>query len=178
MASGRTEGRIGWRRRTNLRTICYNVKFIRDHKVSDYIGGNRVEWVAADVIASFAATVFARRPKKHHGQGYFLSTEIATQVEFVSILSDIHIGGSYHYASNDSGRLWVMHWFFPGVGWVAVCQLWRRVFNWQIRDDILGCSGSVQDAAPFVTGKPSLTLRSWALKNEEALLTQSYDFLY
>ena len=46
-------------------------------------------------------------------------------------------------------------------------------FMRQVSDGRMGYIGTVRDDGPFVTGRPSTTLREWAAENRESLLRAS-----
>ena len=43
-------------------------------------------------------------------------------------------------------------------------------FTRQVSDGRMGYIGTVRDDGPYVTGRPSTTLREWAAENRESLL--------
>ena len=55
----------------------------------------------------------------------------------------------------------------PNYG-AAVVEFMRQVI-----DGRMGYIGTVRDDVPFITGRPSTTLRQWAIENREALLRSS-----
>jgi len=42
-------------------------------------------------------------------------------------------------------------------------------FTWHVADGRMGYTGTVRDDGPYVTRRPSTTMRQWAKENREAL---------
>ena len=130
---------------------------------SVYWGDRRVGWIAAQDIAAVAATVLRQGPARHSGKEYWLSTEVASGPEAAAIFSEalgreircsVH-GPEEFLASIASRGLTVESWYAEaGVE-----------FNRQVIDGRMGYIGTVRDDVEFITGRPSTSLRAWALEN-------------
>ncbi|OQV22443.1 hypothetical protein BV898_03614 [Hypsibius exemplaris] len=116
-------------------------------KFIDWYEGLRSSWIAAEVIAEVAATVLREGPTKHHGKEYFLETQAFTGTEIAEILSQ---------ATGKQDP-----WFGK-----ALLEQQRQL----VAGTLPTLGGAVRDDAPFVTGKPSLTLQEFAAKNKTKLL--------
>lgn len=129
---------------------------------SVYWGDRRVGWIAAQDIAAVATTVLRQGPARHGGKEYWLSTEVASGPEAAAIFSEalgrevqcsVH-GPEEFLASITSRGLTVECWYAEaGVE-----------FTRQVIDGRMGYIGTVRDDVEFVTGRPSTSLRAWALE--------------
>lgn len=130
---------------------------------SVYWGDRRVGWIAARDIAAVAATVLRQGPARHGGKEYWLSTEVASGPEAAAIFSEAlgreiqcTVRGPEEFLASFASRgLTVESWYAEaGVE-----------FTKQVIDGRMGYIGTVRDDVEFVTGRPSTSLRAWALEN-------------
>lgn len=138
---------------------------------SVFWGDRRVGWIAARDIAAVAATVLRQGPARHGGKEYWLSTEVASGPEVAAIFSDVldrkircDVLGPEEYKASiaDPGNK-VESWYAQaGVD-----------FTQQVIDGRMGYIGTVRDDVEFVTGRPSIPLREWAMENRDRLTGQS-----
>jgi NAD(P)H dehydrogenase (quinone) len=140
---------------------------VDDGVFSVFWGDRRVGWIAARDIAAVAATVLREGPSRHGGKEYWLSTEVASGPEVATILSkalDREIrcevrGPEEFKASIANGSTTVESWYADaGVE-----------FTRQVIDGRMGYIGTVRDDVQFVTGRPSISLREWAIENRDRL---------
>ena len=139
----------------------------RGGKVTMHFGEQRVGWVALRDLAAVAAAALRVGPSRHGGKNYWLSPEVLTGPQVADTLGDV-LGTKIRCEMQspdvlaktlaDSGAM------EPKYGAGAV------EFMRQVTDGRMGYIGTVRDDGPFVTGRPSMTLREWATENREALL--------
>ena len=138
----------------------------RGGKVTVFFGEQRVGWVALRDLAAVAAVALRQGPGRHGGKDYWLSPEVLTGPQVAEILGGV-LGTQIHCEMQspdvlarmlaDSGAM------EPKYGAGAVD------FMRQVTDGRMGYIGTVRDDGPFVTGRPSMTLREWATENRESL---------
>jgi NAD(P)H dehydrogenase (quinone) len=131
-------------------------------------GDQRIGWIAARDIAAVAAKVLRDGPEKHAGQDYWLSAEVAGGLEIATILTET-LGRPIRFEIKRPDEFLataVASGSFPAESWYAagVVENWR-----QVCDARMGYLGTVRDDVPFVTGRPSTSLRQWAQENKERL---------
>ncbi|PZF26867.1 hypothetical protein DEJ05_08140 [Curtobacterium sp. MCLR17_045] len=135
---------------------------------SVYWGDRRVGWIAAKDIAAVTATVLRQGPARHAGKDYWLSTEVASGPEAAAVFSDA-VGRTIRCdvrrpeefkASFQSRSTPVESWYAEG----------GVEFTRQVLDGRMGYIGTVRDDVEFVTGRPSTSLRQWAIENRDAML--------
>jgi NAD(P)H dehydrogenase (quinone) len=130
---------------------------------SVYWDDRRVGWIAARDIAAVAATVLRQGPQRHSGKEYWLSTEVASGPEAAAIFSDAlgreircEIRGPEDFMASIADRNITVESWYAEAG---------VEFNRQVIDGRMGYIGTVRDDVEFVTGRPSTSLRTWALEN-------------
>jgi NAD(P)H dehydrogenase (quinone) len=130
---------------------------------SVYWGDRRVGWIAARDIAAVAATVLRQGPTRHGAKEYWLSTEVASGPEAASIFSEVlgrdircEVRGPDDFLASIAGRNITVESWYAEAG---------VEFNRQVIDGRMGDIGTVRDDVEFVTGRPSTSLREWALEN-------------
>jgi uncharacterized protein YbjT (DUF2867 family) len=141
---------------------------VRDGAFPFFWGDRRVGWIAARDIASVAAAVLREGPEKHGGKDYWLSTEVASGSEVAAILSEV-LGKPVRCEVRKPEDLQALfaQGALPMESWYAASVVESAG---QIYDGRKGYIGTVRDDVPFVTGRPSTTLRQWAEMNRERLL--------
>jgi uncharacterized protein YbjT (DUF2867 family) len=141
---------------------------VRDGAFPFFWGDRRVGWIAGRDIASVAAAVLREGPEKHGGKDYWLSTEVASGSEVAAILSDV-LGKPVRCDVRKPEDLKALfaQGAIPMESWYAASVVESAG---QIYDGRKGYIGTVRDDVPFVTGRPSTTLRQWAEMNRERLL--------
>jgi NAD(P)H dehydrogenase (quinone) len=134
-----------------------------DDAFSVYWGDRRVGWIAARDIAAVAATVLRQGPSRHGGKEYWLSTEVASGPEAAAVFSEAlgreircHIRGPEDFLGSIADRSITVESWYAEAG---------VEFNRQVLDGRMGYIGTVRDDVEFVTGRPSTSLRAWALEN-------------
>jgi NAD(P)H dehydrogenase (quinone) len=144
----------------------------RGGKLTVFFGEQRVGWIALSDLAAVAAAVLRQGPQRHGGQDYWLSPEVLTGPQVADILSDVlgtKIGCEMQSPDilakvvAESGAIEKKY----AEGVVAFVR--------QVSDGRMGYIGTVRDDGPYVTGRPSTTLRQWATENRESLLRASGD---
>jgi NAD(P)H dehydrogenase (quinone) len=130
---------------------------IRNCAFPVFWGQSRVGWIASRDIARVAAAVLRQGPRKHGGQHYWLSAEVASGPEIASILSDV-LGRSIRCDVKQpseftttvaaTGDYTVDPWYAAGTA----------DFLQQVFDGRMGYIGTVRNDAPYLTGKPATTL--------------------
>jgi uncharacterized protein YbjT (DUF2867 family) len=148
--------------------LLSNMTPVRGGAFSVFWGDRRVGWVAVRDIAAVAAAVLRDGPERHGGKDYWLSTEVASGPEVASIFSEVlgqevrcEVRGPDDFkAMFTQGAVPVESWYAEGA----------VEFTRQVIDGRMGYIGTVRDDVPFVTGRPSTTLRQWAEMNRERLL--------
>jgi NAD(P)H dehydrogenase (quinone) len=137
------------------------------------MGDKRVGWIAGEDLADISATVLAGGPAVHGGQNYFLSTEVLNGREAAAILSEmlgrpiapVVMTPSDLLAAFASGAAKSA----PGVEEnYAKSQLeWvQQTYDGRMDYGAVATS-TVQD----LLGRPPMTLRDWASRHREELLT-------
>jgi NAD(P)H dehydrogenase (quinone) len=134
-----------------------------DGSFSVYFDDRRVGWIAAQDIAAVAATVLRQGPTRHSGKEYWLSTEVASGPEAAAIFSEAlgreircEVRGPDDFMSSIADRSITVESWYAEAG---------VEFNRQVIDGRMGYIGTVRDDVEFVTGRPSTSLRAWALEN-------------
>ncbi len=107
-------------------------------------------------------------PARHGGKDYWLSTEVASGPEVASIFSEV-LGKEVRceVREPDDFKAMFTQGAVPVESWYAAGAV---EFARQVLDGRMGYIGTVRDDVPFVTGRPSTTLRQWAELNRERLL--------
>jgi NAD(P)H dehydrogenase (quinone) len=132
-----------------------------------FFGEQRVGWIALKDLAAVAATVLRQGPERHGGQDYWLSPEVLTGPQVAEILSDL-LGTKIRVDIQSPDVLARM---VAEIGAMEKKYAEGAVeFMRQVSDGRMGYIGTVRDDGPFVTGRPSTTLREWAEENREPLL--------
>ena len=131
----------------------------------------RAGWIALKDVAVVAATALRQGPRRHGGQDYWLSTEVLNGPEVAEILTEV-LGRPIRCDVRGPADLEALlahpqSPMEPNYG-AAVVEFMRQVI-----DGRMGYIGTVRDDVPFITGRPSTTLRQWAIENREALLRSS-----
>jgi NAD(P)H dehydrogenase (quinone) len=141
---------------------------IRDGAFPVFWDDRRVGWIASRDIAAVAAAALRDGPQKHSEQNYWLSAEVAGGPEIATLLTevlgrdircDIKHPDEFKAAMSATGDYPIESWYAEGT-----LEALR-----QILDGRMGYIGTVRDDAPFLTGRPSMTLRQWAEENRERL---------
>ena len=132
-----------------------------------FFGEQRVGWVALKDLAAVAATVLRQGPQRHGGQDYWLSPEVLTGRQVAEVLSDV-LGTKIRVDIQSPDVLAKM---------LAQIEAMEKKYGEgavefvrQVSDGRMGYIGTVRDDGPFLTGRPSTTLREWAKENREPLL--------
>jgi NAD(P)H dehydrogenase (quinone) len=132
-----------------------------------YFGEQRVGWIALKDLAAVAAAVLRDGPERHGGQEYWLSPEVLTGPQVAEILSDVL--GTKIRCEMQSPE--VLAKIFAESGAMEKKYGEGAIeFLRQVSDGRMGYIGTVRDDGPYVTGRPSTTLREWAGENRESLL--------
>jgi NAD(P)H dehydrogenase (quinone) len=147
--------------------LLSNMMPVKDGAFSVFWGDRRVGWIAARDIAAVAAIVLREGPGRHGGRNYWLSTEVASGLEVAAIFSEAlgrefrcEVRGPDDFkAMFTTGGVNVESWYADGA----------VEFTKQVIDGRMGYIGTVRDDVPFVTGRPSTTLRQWAVENQDRL---------
>lgn len=134
-------------------------------------GDRRVGWIAARDIAAVAATVLRQGPARHGGKQYWLSTEVASGPEVAAILSEAlntpigcDVLGPEEFKASIADRSTTVEAWYAEAG---------VEFTRQVIDGRMGYIGTVRDDVEFVTGRPSISLRQWAIENRDRLTVGS-----
>ena len=131
-------------------------------------GQQRMGWVAASDIAAVAAKALREGPKKHHGQNYWLSTEVLDGPQIAAILSEV-TGRDIKCSFQDvdafealftSSVVQMESWYAASV--VGIVR--------QLVDGRIGNIGSIRDDVPNILGRPARTLRDWATEHCDELI--------
>lgn len=148
--------------------LLSNMMPVRDGAFPVFWGDRRVGWVAVRDIAAVAAAVLRDGPARHGGKDYWLSTEVASGPEVASIFSEV-LGKDVRceVREPDDFKAMFTRGAVPVESWYAEGAV---EFARQVLDGRMGYIGTVRDDVPFVTGRPSTTLRQWAELNRERLL--------
>ncbi len=164
---------IAW---THLRPIFFMENLTGITPVTDgtfpvFYEDRRAGWIALKDVAAVAATVLRQGPRRHGGQDYWLSTEVLNGPEVAEILTEV-LGRPIRCDVRGPDDLEALladpqSPMEPNYG-AAVVEFMRQVI-----DGRMGYIGTVRDDVPFITGRPSTTLRQWATENREALLRSS-----
>jgi hypothetical protein len=142
----------------------------RGGTVTIFFGEHRVGWIALKDLAAVAATVLRQGPERHGGQDYWLSPEVLTGPQVADILSDV-LGTKIHCEMHSPD---VLAKIVAETGAMEKNYAEGAVeFMRQVSDGRMGYIGTVRDDGPFVTGRPSTTLRQWTIENREAMLRAS-----
>jgi len=132
-----------------------------------FFGEQRVGWIALKDLAAVAAAVLRERPQRHGGQEYWLSPEVLTGSQVADILSDV-LGTKIGCKMQSPDVLATM---LAESGAIEKKYAEGAVeFTRQVSDGRMGYIGTVRDDGPYITGRPSTTLREWAEENRESLL--------
>jgi NAD(P)H dehydrogenase (quinone) len=132
-----------------------------------FFGEQRVGWIALKDLAAVAAAVLRDGPERHGGQDYWLSPEVLTGPQVAEILSDVL--GTKIRCEMQSPE--VLAKIFAESGAMEKKYGEGAIeFLRQVSDGRMGYIGTVRDDGPYVTGRPSTTLREWAGENRESLL--------
>jgi NAD(P)H dehydrogenase (quinone) len=132
-----------------------------------FFGEQRVGWIALKDLAAVAAAVLREGPERHGGQEYWLSPEVLTGPQVAEILSDVL--GTKIRCEMQSPE--VLAKIFAESGAMEKKYGEGAIeFLRQVGDGRMGYIGTVRDDGPYVTGRPSTTLREWAGENRESLL--------
>lgn len=145
-----------------------NVTPIQDGKFPIYSGNARWGWFALQDGAEVAAVVLRDGPEKHHGKDYWLSTESLSGVEAAEVLTEaLRVQISCDVRSADD-----LEEFLRSGGFEVEPKYAEGVVEGmrQIQDGRMAYLATVRDDVPYVTGRASLTLKEWAIKNRGALL--------
>ncbi|NJL64302.1 MAG: NmrA family NAD(P)-binding protein [Methylacidiphilales bacterium] len=141
---------------------------IENDRLSMFWDNQRVGWVALKDVAAVAATILREASDRFTGKDYWLSTEVLNGEEIVAILSDV-LGRKIDYVVKQPEDLQAL--MTSGAIPVETNYAEASVeFMRQVIDGRMGYIGSVRDDVPFVTGKPSTSLREWAIAHKESLL--------
>jgi len=142
----------------------------RGGKVTSFLGGQRVGWIALKDLAAVAAVVLRQGPERHAGRDYWLSPEVLTGAQVADILSDVL--GTEIICEEQSpdvlARMVAESGAMEKNYAEGAVEFMRQVGNGQ-----MGYIGTVRDDGPFLTGRASTTLRQWAIENRESLLRVS-----
>jgi NAD(P)H dehydrogenase (quinone) len=129
---------------------------------SVYWDHRRVGWIAARDIAAVAAIVLRQGPARHGAKEYWLSTEVASGPEAAAIFSEAlgreircEIRGPEDFMASIADRNITVESWYAEAG---------VEFNRQVIDGRMGYIGTVRDDVEFVTGRPSTSLREWAIE--------------
>lgn len=132
-----------------------------------FFGEQRVGWIALKDVAAVAAAVLRQGPERHCGQDYWLSPEVLSGPQVADILSDVL--GTKIGCEMQSPEVLAKMLAESG----ALEQKYAEAvveFTRQVSDGRMGYIGTVRDDGPYVTGRPSTTLREWAEENRGSLL--------
>lgn len=142
---------------------------LQDDAFSMFCGDRRLGWVALNDVASVAAKILCEGSAKFGGKDYWMSTESLNGSEVATILSEV-LGREIHcnYKQPDDLRELMISGDIPVEPNYAEGGV---EFMRQVIDGRMGYIGSVRDDVQFVTGKPSTSLKQWAIENRERLLT-------
>jgi NAD(P)H dehydrogenase (quinone) len=134
-------------------------------------GDRRVGWIAAKDIAAVTATVLRQGPARHAGKDYWLSTEVASGPEAAAVFSDA-VGRTIRcdVRGPDEFKASLERRTPPIESWYAEGGV---EFTRQVLDGRMGYIGTVRDDVEFVTGRPSTSLRQWAIENRDAMLADA-----
>jgi uncharacterized protein YbjT (DUF2867 family) len=141
----------------------------RGGKVTVFFGEQRVGWIALKDLAAVAAAVLRQGPKRHGGQDYWLSPEVLTGPQVADILSDV-LGTKIRVEMQSPD---VLAKILASGAMEKKYAEGAVEFTRQVSDGRMGYIGTVRDDGPYVTGRPSTTLRQWATENRESLLRAS-----
>lgn len=138
-----------------------------DGAFSVFWDDRRVGWIAARDIAAVAATVLRQGPSRHGGKEYWLSTEVASGPEVAATFSDVldreircDVRGPEEFKASIAERSITIESWYADAG---------VEFTRQVIDGRMGYIGTVRDDVEFVTGRPSISLRQWAVENRDRL---------
>ena len=107
------------------------------------------------------------RTERHGGQDYWLSPEVLRGPQVADILSDV-LGTKIRCDMQSPD---VLAKVLAESGAIEKKYAEGAVeFMRQVSDGRMGYIGTVRDDGPYVTGRPSTTLREWAAENRESLL--------
>ena len=132
-----------------------------------FCGDRRVGWVALKDVAAVAAKILSEGSQKFGGKDYWMSTESLNGEEVASILSEVverEISCEYKQPEDLQDLMSKSGSVEPTYARGAV------EFMRQVIDGRMGYISSIRDDVPFVTGKPSTTLKQWAIENRDCLL--------
>ena len=127
----------------------------------------RVGWIALTGSRRGRGGRAATRTARHGGQDYWLSPEVLTGPQVADILSDVL--GTKIVCEMQSPDV-LRRWSQKAGRWKMKYAEGAVEFTRQVSDGRMGYIGTVRDDGPFVTGRPSTTLREWAAENRESLL--------
>lgn len=140
---------------------------IKDDTFPMFCEDKRVGWVAVKDIAAVAAKVLQEGSVKFGSKDYWMSTESLNGQEVADILSEVlkrEIHCKYKQPDDLQELLSQSGSVEPNYAEGAV------EFMRQVIDGRMAYIGSIRDDVPFVTGKPSTTLKQWAIENRDRLL--------
>ena len=140
---------------------------IKDDTFSMFCDNRRVGWVAVKDVAAVAATVLREGSVKLGSKDYWMSTESFNGAEVATILSEVlerEIRCEYKQPDDLRELLSKSDSVEPNYAEGTV------EFMRQVIDGRMGYVSSIRDDVPFVTSKPSTTLKQWAIENRDRLL--------
>lgn len=143
----------------------------KNGKFSTYWGNQRMGWVAGHDIAAVASKVLYDGPLKHAGKDYWMSTEVLDASDIAGILSEVlekEIIGEVQ--SHDKFKAVFTSGSVPVESWYAEGAI---EFTRQVSNGEMGYIGTIRNDVPFVTGKPALRFREWAIIHKEQLAAAS-----
>jgi len=142
---------------------------IRNDSFSVFWGPDRMGWIASQDIGAVAATVLREGPAKHGGQNYWLSAEVAGGEELATLFSEA-LGRPIqcdHKRPEDFASTMASTGDYNVESWYAAAVI---EFLKQFSDGRMGDFGTVRDETPYLTGRPSMTLRQWIQENRSSLI--------
>ena len=140
---------------------------IKNNTFPMFCKDRRVGWVALKDVAVVAAKVLSEGPVKFGGKDYWMSTESLNGKEVAAILSEVlerEIRCEYKQPEDLQELLSKSDSIEPNYANGTV------EFMRQVIDGRMSYVGSIRDDVPYVTGKPSTTLKQWAIENCDRLL--------
>lgn len=133
-----------------------------------FCGDRRLGMVALKDVAEVAATILRESSTKFAGKDYRMSTEALNGEEAAAILSEVlEQEIRCDYKQPEDLRELLMSGNIPIEPNYAEAGV---EFMRQVMDGRMGYIGSVRDDVQFVTGKPSTSLKQWAIENRKHLL--------
>jgi NAD(P)H dehydrogenase (quinone) len=141
---------------------------IRNNCFRVFWGPDRMGWVASRDVGAAAATVLREGPRKHSGQNYWLSVEVAGGDQLAAIFSDV-LGRSIrceYEKPEDFASVMALTGDYRVEPWYAAGAM---EFLQQFFDGRMGDFGVVRDDTPYLMSKPAMTLKQWAMENRSSL---------